>query len=301
MELEGYLAQKKALVEGALRSYLPPADHFSPKINEAIHYALLGGGKRLRPILTLAVVEMLKGDVKEALGPACALELIHTCSLVLDDLPSMDDASFRRGRPSCHKVYGEAVAILAAMALLNLAYSLIFSPTPPAEFPPPAFPDNYALKGKILEEITRAIGPTGLISGQLVDLESEGKNIDFETLEYIHRNKTGRLFIASVRMGGLMAGASAEELAALTRYAKNLGLAYQIRDDLLDATSTPKILGKDVGQDQSRTTFVSLCGLKEAQLLVERLTAFALENLAYFKERAEILRAFARYLSARTS
>lgn len=294
MELESYLEEKRVLVEKALGRVLPPADHYSPKIHEAIHYALLGKGKRLRPILTLAVVEMLEGDTEQALGPACALELIHTCSLVLDDLPSMDNASYRRGRLSCHKVYGEAVAILAAMALLNLAYSLIFSDQNLSS-------RDYATKGKMLEEITKAIGPSGLISGQLVDLESEGKDIDFETLEYIHRNKTGRLFIASARIGGLMAGASEEELAALTRYAKNLGLAYQIRDDLLDATSTQEELGKDVGQDLDRTTFVSLCGIKEAQVLVERLTNFAIEALEVFGQRAEGLRAFARFLSDRKS
>lgn len=294
MEWESYLEEKRVLVDKALQGFLPPADHYSPKIHEAVHYALLGGGKRLRPILTLAVVEMLGGDAKKALAPACALEFIHTCSLVLDDLPSMDDASYRRGRPSCHKVYGEAVAILAGMALLNLAYALIArqqdSPL-----------QDYAVKGKMLEEIIKAIGPTGLISGQLVDLESEGKDIDFETLEYIHRNKTGRLFIASARLGGLIAGASEEELAALTRYAKNLGLAYQIRDDLLDVIATQEELGKDVGKDSNRTTFVSMWGVKASQELVKRLTEFAVAALGCFGEKAEVLRIFARYLCGRKS
>jgi geranylgeranyl pyrophosphate synthase len=216
--------------------------------------------------------------------------MVHTASLILDDLPSMDDAKTRRGRPACHIVHGEAIAILAAFALLNRAFELLAMGWPGA-------PDAAA-RGAMAQELAKAIGLDGLIAGQAMDLAMTGRQADLKTLEYIHSRKTGALFMASAALGG-HAHAGASEHAALLAYAKNLGLAFQIVDDLIDATGEPETSGKDVGKDEFKTTFVSFAGKDAARQLAEELTQASQEALRGLGPRAEPLRELARYVTLR--
>ncbi|MCM2270347.1 MAG: polyprenyl synthetase family protein, partial [Thermoanaerobaculia bacterium] len=233
-------------------------------MHRALRYAALGTGKRVRPVLTLAVAELLGDAGDESLDLACAVELVHAASLVLDDLPSMDDAELRRGRPTTHRAFGEDVAILAAFALLTRAFQLVADAG-----------QRLALKRYTSEDMVHhladAVGTQGLVGGQALDLSSDPATVDLERLEYIHSHKTGALFLAAAELGAMAADARRKDLEAVARYAKNLGLAFQIEDDLLDALASREATGKDVRQDAGKVTFVKLLGVDGARALADEL------------------------------
>ena len=278
-ELEAYLARSRAAIEDALAQAVPPLGSPPAALHEAMRYTLLLPGKRLRGILVLASCELLKGRADDALPLACAVELVHASSLILDDLPSMDDATLRRGKPTLHKIAGEANAILAAVSLLNAAFARIQDA--------PALKDRARVRASAL--LSESIGALGLIGGQVADLEATGKKLDLDALEYIHSHKTGALFIAAAELGALAASGRLRDIEALRTYAKNLGLAFQITDDLLDYSGSPGTTGKDAGLDRNRTTFVNLCGIDGARRIADELLAASLATLAPFGRRAEVL------------
>jgi geranylgeranyl diphosphate synthase type II len=278
------------LVERRLPALLPPAGRRPERVHEAMLYALTSPGKRVRPVLALAVAEMLggaRGNRREAvLDLACAVELVHACSLVLDDLPSMDDAQLRRGRPTVHRQFGEAVALLAAFALLNRAFELVAEGAQ-------RLPLRRYTPQDLSHHLATAIGTAGLIGGQALDLDSRAGEVDLERLEFIHSHKTGALFIAAAELGAMAADARRRELELVTRYAKNLGLAFQITDDLLDVVGSAEEIGKDTGKDAAKVTFVSLLGVDGAHALAAELLAFAVDSLEPLGASAEPLRALA--------
>jgi geranylgeranyl diphosphate synthase type II len=287
--LERTLAERHREVEQALRRLVEPSR--APAVAAAVEDSLFAPAKRLRPILSLLVADVLRGDPQSVLPAGCAIEMVHTASLILDDLPSMDDARTRRGRPTCHVAHGEATAVLAAFALMNRAFELLAEGWDGG-------PDDAA-RGAIARELARAIGQDGMIAGQSVDLQMEGRTIDFPTLEFIHSRKTGALFMASAATGAMAARARPAERAAVVAYAKNLGLAFQIVDDLIDAVGGSEEAGKDVGQDARKTTFVSFAGADGARALAEELIAVSIAALAPFGSRATPLRELARYVVTR--
>lgn len=290
--LEHYLDDRRERIEREIDRHLPPAGEHPRKLHEAVRYTLMLPGKRLRPILALAVGDIFGAHESEVLPSACAVEMVHASSLILDDLPSMDGATLRRGRPTCHRVYGEATAILAALALLDRAFGLVAEGAPPGRH-------GDRLARRIVERLSAAIGTDGIIGGQHVDLESVGMTLDFETLEFIHSHKTGRLFIAAGEIGALIGGARDAEMEAITTYAKNLGLAFQVTDDLLDATGSPEVTGKDAGLDRGKTTFVTFAGQEGARRLVDDLIGAALAALAPFRGRAGRLMSIAELVRVR--
>ena len=290
-DLKGYLQQRKALVEQALDrsiSIIRPAT-----IYEAMRYSLLAGGKRLRPILCLATCELAGGTIEMAMPTACALEIIHTMSLIHDDLPAMDDDDYRRGKPTNHKVYGEDIAILAGDGLLAFAFEHV----------------AIATKNVAPEQILRVIaclghtvGAAGLVGGQVLDLESEGKtDIDAETLTFIHTHKTGALLRASVESGAILAGASQSDIARLTSYAQNIGLAFQIIDDILDVTATDEQLGKTAGKDvrAQKATYPSIWGIEKSQGQAKQLVTEAIAQIEIYGERAKPLAEIAKFIVTR--
>jgi geranylgeranyl pyrophosphate synthase len=287
--LERVLEERRLLVEDALVRLAPVSE--TPTVARAVADSLHAPAKRLRPILALLVAEILKGDPKSVLPAACAVEMVHTASLILDDLPCMDDAALRRGRPACHVTHGEATALLAAFALLNRGYEILAEGWTGG-------PDG-AGRSAIAKELAHAIGLTGMIAGQATDLEKTGKVIDFPTLEFIHSRKTGALFIAAASLGARAAGAQSSERAAVEAYAKNLGLAFQIVDDLIDVSSGAAEAGKDVGKDARKTTFVSFAGVDGARQLALELVKASQEALAGFGPRAQTLLDLASYVVAR--
>jgi len=292
-DLTQYLDDRKALVESALDAHVPSDTGHAGILHEAMRYSLFAGGKRLRPILTLASAEAVGGDVSLALNTACALECIHTYSLIHDDLPALDNDDLRRGMATSHVKFGEAMAILAGDALLTSAFEIILRP--PCS-------DAGALAG-VIKEVACGAGAGGMIGGQVVDIISEGKEISFPELEYIHTHKTGRLILASVRCGAILGGASEAELGALTEYAEAVGLAFQIHDDILDVEGSPKEMGKAVGGDAERgkATYPSLIGLAESRSRADDLMDSALKALDGFDDKAEPLRRIARYITSRKS
>jgi len=259
-----------------------------------MRYSLLAGGKRLRPILCLATCELVGGDPAIAMPTACALEMVHTMSLIHDDLPSMDNDDYRRGRLTNHKVYGDDVAILAGDALLAYAFEFIAAHTQGVSA------DRIL---QVIQRLGRAVGAAGLVGGQIVDLASEGKpNVTLETLNFIHMNKTAALLEVSVVSGALLAGADDGALAQLTHYAQNIGLAFQIVDDVLDITSTQAELGKSIGKDEAaqKATYPSLLGLKASKQQAEDLIQSAKAALSDFGDARQPLLALADYITART-
>ncbi len=287
-DLERTLEDRRQRVEAALRRHSRPGR--APAVEAAVETSLFAPAKRLRPILALLVAEVLRGDPDAVLPAGCAIEMVHTASLILDDLPSMDDAKTRRGRPTCHVAHGEATAILAAFALMNRAFEILAEGW---EGGPDA-----AARGEIARELARAIGTDGMIAGQSVDLLMTDRSIDFPTLEFIHSRKTGALFMASAALGAMAARARTAEVASVVAYAKNLGLAFQIVDDLIDATGGQEA-GKDVGKDLKKTTFVSFSGVEGARALAQELIAASEAALQTFGPRAEPLRELARYVVTR--
>ena len=292
------LETRKTVIDSALDYYLPSEEQYPQNIHRAMRYSVFAGGKRFRPLLVLFTTELFTVDWKRALPAACAIELIHTYSLIHDDLPAMDDDDYRRGRPTSHKVFGEAVAILAGDALLTLAFEILAGSWEQKN----EFCSSYWLnahpevKLKVIWEIANSAGVQGMVGGQVVDLASEGKCVDLETLKYIDTHKTGKLLSASVRSGALLAGATPVKLARLTSYARLLGRAFQIVDDLLDVEGNTEKMGKASGKDAQRkkANFVSLHGVAAAKSKRDRLYEQALRELDYFGERALPLKKITR-------
>ncbi|MFN5515740.1 MAG: geranylgeranyl diphosphate synthase CrtE [Cyanobacteriota bacterium] len=290
-DLTDYLAAKKAVVEAALDQSLPMAR--PEKIYEAMRYSLLAGGKRLRPILCLSACELCGGSEAMALPTACALEMIHTMSLIHDDLPAMDNDDYRRGKLTNHKVYGEDIAILAGDGLLAYAFEYAATETQGVA------PQNLI---QVLARLGRTVGAAGLVGGQVLDLESEGKtDVSAETLTFIHTHKTGALLETSVVAGAILAGANQDAQAKLTLYAQKIGLAFQIVDDILDITATQAELGKTAGKDlvAQKVTYPSLWGLEESRRQARQLIDEALGALESFGDKATPLRALAEYIVER--
>ncbi len=290
-DLAAYLAERQPRVEAALDDAIRPA--YPDTIYAAMRYSLLAGGKRLRPILCLASCEAIGGSIDLALPTACALEMIHTMSLIHDDLPAMDDDDYRRGKLTNHKVYGEDIAILAGDGLLAYAFEHVATHT------------KGVSADRVLTAIAhlaRAVGANGLVGGQTIDLESEGQtDISIETLTYIHHHKTGALLESSVVCGAVLAGATAAEIDKLSRFARNIGLAFQIIDDILDLTATQADLGKTPGKDLAaqKATYPKLWGLEESKRQADKLIAEAKTFLSEFGDRATPLQALADYITAR--
>ncbi|WP_414516697.1 geranylgeranyl diphosphate synthase CrtE [Nostoc sp. PCC 9305] len=292
--LAGYLKERQKLCDNALDRSIPVI--YPEKIYEAMRYSLLAGGKRVRPILCLATCEMMGGTIEMAMPTACAVEMIHTMSLIHDDLPAMDNDDYRRGKLTNHKVYGEDVAILAGDGLLALAFESVAIETPQSV--------KREVVLQVIARLGRALGAGGLVGGQVVDLESEGKSdISLETLNFIHKHKTAALLEACVVCGGLIANASPEDVQRLTRYAQNIGLAFQIIDDILDITSTQEELGKTAGKDQKaqKVTYPSLWGLEESRSKAQELVKEACVELEPFGDRAKPLQAIAHYITSRNN
>ena len=289
-DFAAYLEASRQRVESALDAALGPERPES--LREAMRYSLLAGGKRLRPILCLASCELAGGTSALALPTAVALEMIHTMSLIHDDLPAMDNDDLRRGRPTNHKVFGEANAILAGDALLTRAFEMV------ALRSPGVAPERLL---RVLGELSLAAGVPGLVGGQVVDLESEGRQVDLDTLEYIHLHKTGALLQASVLTGALIAGAADDLLAALRTYSRGIGLAFQIIDDILDLTASSAVLGKTAGKDLAadKTTYPKLLGLEESRRRAEALVRESKEALEPWLAQASPLVALADYITSR--
>jgi len=292
LRLSPRLIELAGQVERRLPQLIPPADHRPEAVHGAMSYALTGRGKRLRPVLTLVVAEIFGRPSPVILDLACTIEMIHACSLVLDDLPMMDDAELRRGRPTTHRVYGEDIATLAAFALLNRVFEVV------AEGSHRLRMKRYAPED-LVHLLTGAIGSRGLIGGQALDLERR-PDLDLERLEYIHSHKTGALFTAAAELGAMAADARRRDLAAVTRYAKNLGLSFQITDDLLDVTASSSETGKDSDQDRDKMTFVKLLGTAGAGALAGELIDFAIDSLAPLGRRADPLRELAEAVRGRS-
>ena len=271
VDLEGYLAERRRLVDEALDRLLPKADAYPSAIHEAMRYSVFAGGKRLRPILVIAGAEAAGGSAEDVMPTACAMELIHTYSLIHDDLPAMDDDDYRRGLPTSHKVFGEAIAILAGDALLTLAFRLLAENFAGGRATTAA--RNPGRLREILAEITEAAGTFGMIGGQVVDVQSEGKSVSPETLEYIHTHKTAALIRASLRAGALLVGASREVLDAMSIAGARLGLAFQIVDDILDEEGSLEELGKTAGSDRrkKKVTYPGQFGLEASRVRAKAL------------------------------
>ena len=294
VDLKAYLEHRRALVEEGLKRFIPGEETLPVELHQAMHYSLFAGGKRLRPILTIAAAEAVGGRAEDVLPVACAFEYIHTYSLVHDDLPAMDDDDLRRGRPTCHKVFGQAIAILVGDALLTEAFALLTNPLHVGHLDP-------RLLQTVIHEIALAAGSQGMVGGQAVDIQSEGKTVELSLLTYIHTHKTGALMLCTLRAGAHLGGASAAALEAITRYGKAVGLAFQIADDILDIEGEEAMRGKKIGGDASRgkATYPALVGLDAAKREAQRLLAEAMDALASFNHQADPLRAIARFIVSR--
>lgn len=282
---------RAALLEKALIKELREEEALNLTLCAAMKYSLMAGGKRLRPILLMAAADAVGGRGEDYLQAACAIEMIHTYSLIHDDLPAMDNDDYRRGKLTNHKVYGDGMAVLAGDALLTLAFEVILRQ-------PGMAPETAAA---VVREMSTSAGPNGMVGGQAIDLESENKHIDMETLKKMHMGKTGALFCAAIRSGAILAGAKPSELRALTAYAKKFGMAFQITDDILDVTGDEATIGKPVGSDarNHKSTYVTLTSLDEARRLAEDSVEEAMQALTIFDDRANFLRELVRYLVSR--
>ena len=295
MSASQYLSQGKEFIDAAICGYLPEETSYPESIHKSMLYSVLAGGKRLRPVLVIAAVEAVGGNREDILPFAVAVEYIHTYTLIHDDLPALDNDDLRRGKPTNHKVFGEAIAILAGDALLTQAFYLMTHSGLMSAIPPE----------KLLQaahDMTVAIGTSGMIGGQVVDIESEGKSIDAETLEYIHIHKTGCLIKACIRAGAILSQAEADQLEALSNYGAHIGLAFQIVDDILDITSDESLLGKDIGSDvdKEKATYPALYGLDESKKKAEKLVDEGITCLGIFDDRADPLREIGRFFLQRT-
>lgn len=292
--LEDYLRRQRQRVEASLDALLPTSDQYPPQLMEAMRYSVFAGGKRLRPILLLTAVETVGGESTAALPAACALEYIHTYSMIHDDLPAMDDDAYRRGQLTNHKVFGEAMAILAGDALLTHAFELLSNPRLAESCSPP-------VRLQVIQCLARAAGYEGMIGGQVVDILSEGQQVEPDVLAYIHRHKTAALIEAATTMGGLLGGGSAAQVQALRDYGHRIGWAFQITDDILDVEGDATLLGKDVGRDaeQQKVTYPALLGLQASRQHAVELMRQGIDALAIFAPHAERLRHIAEYIVVR--
>jgi geranylgeranyl diphosphate synthase type II len=293
MDIRRYLEEKKEVVDLALERYFPRGEEFPSILFKAIRHSLFAGGKRIRPILSIAAFETVGGRGDGILPFGCALEMIHTYSLIHDDLPAIDNDDYRRGKPTCHKIFGEAMAILAGDGLLTEAFQLMTNRS--------VWDGSLGDQGAIFDiihEVARAAGVLGMVGGQVVDVESEGKEVDLPTLQYIHTHKTGAMILVSVRMGAKLAGAKEESLMALTRYGERVGLAFQIADDILNVEGKSHSLGKNTGTDLSKgkATYPSLFGLEESKKRAKELVGLSVEALSPFGSEADPLREIARFI-----
>jgi len=294
-DLAAYVAERRQLVDDALTATLPPEDTPPSSVHRAMRYSVMAGGKRLRPILVIAGAEAVGGKAETVMPTACALELVHTYSLIHDDLPAMDDDDYRRGRLTNHKVFGEAIAILAGDALLTYAFRLIAENASRVADP--------AVIREVILEIADAAGTGGMVGGQVVDIESEGKVVTAETLEYIHLHKTAALIRASLRVGALLAGGRPADVLAIGEAGRSLGLAFQIVDDILDVEGTLAELGKSAGSDErkQKATYPALHGVDASRAQARALIARAKERLQGLGPAAVPLCALADYILERRS
>jgi len=294
-DLAAYLAERRQRVDEALAACLPPEDALPSSVHRAMRYSVMAGGKRLRPILVIAGAEAVGGKADTVMPTACALELIHTYSLIHDDLPAMDDDDYRRGRLTSHKVFGEAIAILAGDALLTHAFRLIAENAARVSDP--------AVIREVIREVADAAGTGGMVGGQVVDIESEGKAVTAETLEYIHLHKTAALIRASLRVGAMLAGARPADVAAIGEAGESLGLAFQIVDDILDVEGTLAELGKSAGSDErkQKATYPALHGIEASRAEAQTRIARAKERFATLGSGAVPLGALADYIVERRS
>ncbi len=294
-QLEKYLADKKEIVDKAIEKFVP--DKKITKIWDSMRYSLKAGGKRLRPALTLATAELFDCPLENVLPIACAIEMIHTQSLIHDDLPGMDNDDLRRGKPTNHIVFGEAIAIIAGDALFAQAFNVISKDTPKS-----VKAENIL---KVIDDISHSAGPDGMCGGQAMDLtiEKEGGEINSAVLQYIHTHKTGDMIRTSVRSAAIISDASDEQIIALTLYAENIGLAFQIADDILDITGATEDLGKTSGKDitQNKLTYPRLFGLSESKKMAENCVENAIKNIERFGEKAKYLKLLAEYIIKRKS
>jgi geranylgeranyl diphosphate synthase, type II len=290
-DLQHFLSTRTEIVNRALDQFLPPEKTRPATIHKAMRYSLFAGGKRMRPALCLAAAQACGGSERDALPLACAVECIHTYSLVHDDLPAMDNDDFRRGKPTNHKVFGEGIAVLAGDALLTQAFEIAVQSKSIARYP----------REKMVLEIAKASGSLQLIAGQVADLEAEGKKISEGELKFIHERKTSALLCCSVRLGGMSANCSPAQLAALTDFGYHVGLAFQVIDDILDVTQTSEQLGKTAGKDAAvqKATYPAIVGLEKSRQIAAKLTDKAFAALKTFKGRAVALEALAQYLLQR--
>lgn len=282
-----------AAINDALEKYMNAGGGPQKTIYDAMRYSLFAGGKRLRPVLMLETARAAGGDTEAVMPFACAMEMIHTYSLIHDDLPAMDNDDFRRGRPTNHKKFGEAIAILAGDALLNRAFEIVSAPGGA----------DPVLTLRAISMLAASSGTEGMIGGQVTDIESEGKKIELSELERLHLLKTGAIIRSSCTIGALLGGGTESEIAAADEFAKNLGIAFQIRDDILDCTGTDEELGKPVGSDaaEGKNTYVSMLGLEKSEALVREYSDRAAAALEIFGERADFLRELTAYLVSRRS
>ncbi len=292
--LKQYLGERKQLVEAALEREFPQPSGLQKTVIEAARYSLFAGGKRLRPILCLAAAEVCGSSPETVMPMACALEMIHTYSLIHDDLPAMDNDDYRRGMLTSHKVFGEAMAILAGDALLTEAFGFAARMMDGSNV-------SAAAVLKAIRVLVRASGYRGMIGGQVIDLESESRDVDMATVEYMHIHKTGALIAGSLEVGALLGGGSEEDIASLKRYGHHLGLAFQITDDLLDVEGDAAVMGKKPGSDaaKNKKTYPALIGISRSKEAAREHVDQTLQTLQRFDEKAEPLRAIARYLLVR--
>jgi geranylgeranyl diphosphate synthase type II len=290
MKLPDFFEQDRQLVEQSLERLMPGANTPPPSIHQAMRYSVFAGGKRVRPILCLEAARIFNSDIAPALPVASAFEFIHTYSLIHDDLPALDNDDLRRGKPTCHKQFTEALAILAGDALLTLAFEVLATAPLDAE-----------RRAAVLAEVARAAGTGGMVGGQVADIEAEGKSVTAEQLEYIHRSKTAALIRAAVVAGALCGGAGAADVGRLREFGENIGWAFQVVDDVLDVEETSAALGKTAGKDQAqnKATYPALFGLERSHEFAAQLAAKAMAALEPYGERAANLRALGEFIALR--
>lgn len=295
LNLETYISERVTQIDTALDRYLPIADRLPASLHQAMRYSVFAGGKRIRPLLMIAACETAGGSIKSVLPAACAMEMIHTYSLIHDDLPAMDDDDYRRGQLTNHKVFGEATAILAGDALLTQAFILLAGVDTGSNI-------SSVDRLRVLQIIATAAGSLGMVGGQVVDMESETKSVELPIIEYIHTRKTGALILASLQAGAILGGADNRAFASLTRYGECAGLAFQIADDILDIVGDQSLLGKDVGSDvyRGKATYPALIGLAESRRRAEELRDMAIDALAPLGGEAEPLRELVSFIVDRS-
>jgi geranylgeranyl diphosphate synthase type II len=290
IDIKNHLAERAKLVDDALSKLLPEPVGLEKSVCEAMRYSVFAGGKRIRPFLLLAANELCGGNLQDALPAACAMEMVHAYSLIHDDLPAMDNGQLRRGKPTTHIKFGEAIAILAGDALLTLAFETL-SRCP------------VGVVAEVVRELAQASGTMGMVGGQVADIEWTGKEMELPALEYIHSHKTGALIVAAVRIGAIIAGTDDDSIRNLTGYGRCLGLAFQISDDIIDVESPSEITGKDSGADaaEGKVTYPGYFGLAESRERCLNMIKQAKEHLSDFAERAAVLGAIADLIADRTS